>query len=688
VALVFLGVAVAGLGAKPAELSVGGFGFFENRVLGRNLASLLDEGSPQEVFDAGFIEDASLVLNSTLEEQGFFAAKVEAKWTGVDGQTGRAEIDAALSEPLPRPIAARRLRLRAMPGLRAVVTELRFDGLTVLSGEDAEPFFRPSAGLFTPARVRAWSPARAKRGASQLREALRALGFAEAEVEVAETNLDRATGEVSLVVSVREGPRWRVTGWRAGVEGGGEVEGGAPAFLVGEPWTRSLAQDAAQATRNLYHAKGYADVRVSWSAEPGEVGASGERKVVAVAKVEPGEAKSIGAVTIAGAGRTRMPTLERRLRVETGEPYDPQAIDAARRRLARLGVFRRVEAEGLDAGEPAVRDLRFEVVEEPAWQAAWTVGYGSYEQVRGAMEVSRGNLWGLAHRDRAELGQSMKATRGEYRYSVPTFFDDAVEGSARVFGLRREEPSFLRREYGASVEASRMLPLVEARGSAGLSYEVLRAEEVELGVLAGQATRTAVTALNLGLARDRRDNPLRPRAGLRWLIRSETALPELGGEARYERIELAWSGHRGLGEDRWAHVGLSHNLLIDSADQPAPLNKFFLPGGESSIRGYTEGDAAPRDGSGRLVGARSMWLANIEIEQVLTGRWTAVLFVDTLGVSAAAEDWPGKEVLASFGLGLRYQSPVGPLRLEYGRNVNPRPGDPAGTVHFSIGFPF
>jgi Outer membrane protein/protective antigen OMA87 len=680
--------AAGGLGAKPAELEVHGFGFFKDRELRQAVGMLLGDESRRETFDASFVEDAALVLNSELVEQGFFEAKVRATWTDTDGRSGGAEIDAELSRPLPRPLTVGKLRLEARPGRRAVVEEVRFEGLSVLTQEEAEAFFRPRAGLFTPDEVRAWSPERVRRAAAQLREALRARGHAEATVSVPDTSPDPATGEVRLTVRVNPGPLWRVTAWRAEVADEGELPGGAPRGLLGSPWTRTLEQDQAQALRSLYHEKGYADARVSWVAEPGVATANGERPVTAVAKVEPGRPWRIGAVRTEGAEKTRAKLMEERLRLEAGAPYDPQAIDAARLRLARLGVFRRVDVDGVAGTEPGEREVVFRVEEDASWQAAWTLGYGSYEQLRGSVELTRSNLWGLAHRDRVELGQSMKASRGEYRYTVPTLFDDTVEGSARVFGLRREEPSFTRLEYGAGVEAARELPWLGALGTTGLSYQVLRADDVELGAMAGEATETTVTAVNLGLTRDRRDNPIRPRRGQRWSLRTETALPELGSEVRYERLEAAWSWHRPLGGDeRWLHLGVSHGLLTNGGDE-VPVNKLFFPGGESSIRGYGEGEASPRDAGGRFVGARSVWLVNVEFEQTITGRWTAVIFSDTSGASMDAGDWPGREVLSSAGAGLRYQSPIGPIRLEYGWNLRRREMDPTGTLHFSIGFPF
>ncbi len=690
-----LGVAAAlagGLAAAdtPFELKVGGFGWLKNRELGQAVQLLLGDGAVRTTVDAGFVEDAALVLHSELAEAGFFAARVRVEWTGVDGRTGGAEIDAGLSRPLPRPLEVRSLRLTALPGVRAVVREVGFVGLTSLDEAEGRAFFRPDTGLFTPDRLRAFAPSRARRAADQLREALRARGRAEARVDVAVTGPDAATGDVSLNVTVHEGPLWRVTDWRADVLGGAAVPGGVPDGVVGTVWSRALAQDAAQALRRRYHGLGRAEARIDVTAEPGAaVTGSAERAVVAVARIEPGPAWTMGAVTFEGVVRTRPDVLAERVRLEPGAPFDPEAVEAARLRLARLGVFARLEAveEDPTAATDGERDVVFRVREDAAWQAAWTLGYGSYEQLRGTVELTRGNLGGRAHRDRLELAQSLKATRAEYRYTVPTLFADTVEASALAYGLRREEPSFQRVEYGAGVEASRDVPWIDARGTAGLAYAVLRANAVTLARSAGEQARTEVSALALSLVRDRRDNPIRPERGHRWSARSETALPALGGEASYERLELAASRHWDFAGERWIHAGVSSGLLA-GGDGEVPVNKLFFPGGESSIRGYLEGEATRRGPFGRFVGVRGFWLANLEFEQLVTGRWTAVLFIDALGTALEPGDWPGDEVLASIGPGLRYQSPIGPLRLEYGRNLNPRDGDPKGALHFSIGFPF
>ena len=88
------------------------------------------------------------------------------------------------------------------------------------------------------------------------------------------------------------------------------------------------------------------------------------------------------------------------------------------------------------------------------------------------------------------------------------------------------------------------------------------------------------------------------------------------------------------------------------------------------------------------MGAETYTLANVEFEQGLTPAWSIVFFFDALGQATSIDDWPVDESLYSAGLGIRWKSLIGPVRLEYGHNLNRREDDPAGTFHLSIGFPF
>jgi outer membrane translocation and assembly module TamA len=365
-------------------------------------------------------------------------------------------------------------------------------------------------------------------------------------------------------------------------------------------------------------------------------------------------------------------------------------LDDAQARLARLGVFRRIDREFTDAA-PGVRDALFRVTEGRLQEINLLAGYGSYEQFRAGLEWQHYNLWGRAHTNSVRLVQSIKSTTGDYRYTVPSLFGTTVDGSARLFGLRREELSFLREETGANLSLARAFPSLQANGTATYTLRRLRSTRSALATRRADRPQANVASFDLRLVRDRRDNPLTPRDGDRVFAQVDLASKALGGEVDYQQFQIGGSYHRPLGASRWLHVGLEHALVTTLGaddDRALPVNVRFFPGGDASIRGYRRGEAAPRSASGEFIGAKTYLLANVELEQALTGKLSLVLFADALGSAAQLADYPFEEKLFTLGLGLRFNTVIGPVRVEYGRNLDPRPRDPAGTLLISVGFPF
>jgi len=221
-------------------------------------------------------------------------------------------------------------------------------------------------------------------------------------------------------------------------------------------------------------------------------------------------------------------------------------------------------------------------------------------------------------------------------------------------------------------------------------YQVLDAADTEPGVEVAGLTNANAGTIIMELRHDRRDNPLYPRRGYKVFTNLELGSEYLGGNANYQRFEIATAYHLPLYAGARVNLGLAHGvvLTLGARAQDLPFNRRFFPGGENSIRGYQEGEASPRDALGQFVGAESFILGNVEFEQALTHSLSLVLFSDSLGTAREIADYPANEALFSAGGGLRWKTIVGPIRLEYGHNLNPRPGDPAGTLHFSMGFPF
>jgi outer membrane protein assembly factor BamA len=405
--------------------------------------------------------------------------------------------------------------------------------------------------------------------------------------------------------------------------------------------------------------------------------------------IVPGARVAIGRVRFEGGRRTRESVLSRRVEIVAGAPLNPLALERARHRISRLGSFDTVDLRYEPEGGP-VRDAVFSLQESPPYETSVLLGYGSYEQVRVGLEHRQMNVFGRAHQSRMQLVQSMKSTSADYTYSVPEIFGETLDGSARLFGLQRKEVAFLRQEYGLNLTLRRALARTGGDATVGYTFEALRNRRNSLSTRETDESQLNAASLNAGLSGDRRDNRLRPRQGYHWSTQVEAADPRLGGQTAYQRLELSGAYHTGWGGSRWFHVGLSHGVIatLGTDDRTLPVNKRFYPGGDNSIRGYQRGEAAPRGADGLFIGAKCYLLLNLELEQALTPNWSVVAFGDALGMATFLRDYPFEERLYSAGLGVRYQTLIGPLRLEYGRNLNPRAGDPPGTWQISMGYPF
>ena len=685
---------------ERARLEVSGIGFWANREMRATLERLLgEERGP--VLDGNAIEDAVFLLLSSLAETGFLAPTIRVTYADAGGQTKEAVFDSTLTTQLPRPLFASHVEFQVDRGLRSVVSHVEVvpaeGGVTGASGEtwrggmsDAEvrEFFLPREFGWGGESERAYSPARLRRAAGNLLDEFRIRGYPDAIVTAKAAPSARPSGEVEVIVSLLSGPRWEVA--TLAIEG---LEGTSVSFdpgpWMGVPWTSLWQQDVAEQIRRACYSSGYPDVQIGFERTIVS-DTDGRRTVGILARVNPGKAVRIGAIRFEGNVTTDEGVLRRRVRLTSGGPLNPLRVEQARERIGRLGVFSMVTAR-TEGGGAEERDLVFSVRELPRWEANLLAGYGSYEQLRGGLEWRQTNMFGRAHQGRLLLVQSIKSSRADYLYSVPELFGETVDGTARLFGLKREEEAFEREEYGANLALRRRFGRRGLEGRLGYTYQVLSNRDNELTTRTVDDAVVKVGSVDAGLTWERRDNPLRPRRGYRGYVQVEAASQGLGGEVDYQVIELGSSYHTSVGHGRWLHLGLSHGVITTLGadnDRELPVNKRFYPGGENSIRGFQKGQAAPRGADGRFVGAKSQLTFNFELEQALTTNFSLVGIFDAVGIATELADYPFRDRLYSAGIGLRYQTIVGPVRVEYGHNLNPRPDDPRGTLQIAVGFPF
>lgn len=673
---------------SPARYSVKGYGLLGSLRIKRIVQALGDESEEREVFGASFIEDSALVILSKVGQDGFLDAGVQATITREDGSVLEHEFRESGFEPLPRPMRAREVVFRVEPGIRYFFQSIQFENLHEIPPKEATGLFQVSGVLINSKKGRLYTPAGLQRGLRSLVESLRRLGYREATAVASSLEIDHGSGEVRIVIDVDEGRRTLIR--ESGVEMSSpvdpkpEVEPRVP--RPEEPYSSMWLQDAGLEIRRPLYQEGFADMTLSWRTEPVE-DTEADLLVDTVAEVETGSIIEVGAIHFEGLERTRLSTVTRRVRLQPGSLLNPFELEEARRRLRRLGAFDSVTIEQVPVSE-SIRDVVFTFEEGTELDVSLMLGYGSYEQIRVGVELNQRNVFGRAHRSRLKLVQSMKSTTADYTYSVPEVFGENIDGNLRFYGLRREEISFTRQEAGVSAGLRRFFDPIDTDLAISYNYEYLGSDDSELPPEETPEDAFAAT-IRFDATHDKRDNPLLPRSGYRLYGESETSSRYLGATVDYQRFLFSVSWHRTITEGVWLHLGLKHGVVIPfDSEEDFPVNKRFFPGGENSVRGFIQGEAAPRDADGVVIGAESSFVVNMELEVALANRLVLVGFFDSTFNAALIEDYPADEALYSVGLGVRYNTVVGPVRLEYGHNLNPRELDPSGTLHFSIGFPF
>ena len=670
---------------NEAKMSISGYGVIGDLDLKRLLKSLNVREKKRLSYDANDIEDAALILFSRVKQDGYLKPEMDATLTLTNGLQQKYHWRDTVEPPLPRPLQATRVEFKIHEGVLFHYRNVDLEGLHAVSRKEARGFFLERGVLLPLKSSKVFTTQKFRRGLASLLEVLERRGYENAEV--VETNVvqNERKGDVDVKVVVNEGPKSLLGTIR--IETYRSTNTTPQNVLIVKTnitFSKLWLQDFSQELRATNYHLGFPDTTV-------EVSRINERtndfhEFDIVAKVKIGEDVKLGSITFEGQKKTKLPMLRRRVRLHSGEPLDRIAVEQGRHRLSRLGVFDSVGMR-YDVVSPHLRNVRY-ILQEGKWiDVNLLFGIGSYELLRIGAEVEQYNLFGRAHRARLRVVQSFKSSSANFLYTMPEFVGEDVDVFVQGTYLHREEVSFTRKEYGGGMGAKTFFSNIESELVTRYNYEILNAADI----VANEGPRdAAVGAVILELKHDARDNPLNPRNGYKVFSGLELASEYFGGDVNYARFRVDASYHRPIIEGNWLHLNIDSGVIgtLHGAKEDLPFNKRFFPGGDNSVRGFQYGEAAPRNALGEVVGAETYTTGNVEFEQALTRKFSLVLFTDVIGFAHSVQDYPGNEVLLSAGGGFRWQTIIGPIRLEYGYNVIKRSADPVGTFQFSIGSPF
>ena len=407
--------------------------------------------------------------------------------------------------------------------------------------------------------------------------------------------------------------------------------------------------------------------------------------------VNPGMKAAFGDVTVTGTERMDPAFVQRQTGLTPGEEYDPDELELAQKRLDRLEVFR---AARLEAAESIGSDglLPYNLIVQELPGARFGLG-ATYSTIDGlgieAFHLWR-NLFGQAERLRldarvASIGFPIDTAQFDYffggTFTKPGVFTPDTDLVAAISAERTIYPTYTETSALGRVGLTHIFS-DQITFEGGTQFERNRFDD-DFG------TRDFATlGLYAGATLDFRDDKVDPTTG--WYLRGDL-------EPFYEfnygnvagRITVEGRTYFGFGEDDpFVLAGrVKAGALVGPSLAEIPPDKLFFAGGGGSVRGYAYKSIGVDDGFGNVTGGRYLLEASLEARAKVTESIGVVGFVD--GGYVAADTFPGlADLRIGAGVGLRYYTGLGPIRLDVAVPLNKKAGDPDYALYVGIGQAF
>ncbi|MEO8275465.1 MAG: BamA/TamA family outer membrane protein [Thermoanaerobaculia bacterium] len=595
-----------------------------------------------------------------------------------------------------------RLLFEVVPGPRFTLDELSFTGnasydsdrLRRLMSTSPRRFLLPRSGRLVDEELSA--------DLSNLRSFYLLEGFDHSQVGPA--RIDERGDRLEVVVPIVEGRRRIVT--ELTLEDmtpldAAKVREALP-LKSGGPFHRLLLERSADTVRALLEDKGYGAAIVSsdvvWS--PDDLQAKVTLRAFA------GEQWVVDRTLLRGLRKTKPKIVRRFLGIQPGDPVRRTAILDLQRQLYGLGIFSRVDvrvAPGSEGGE--ARELLVDLEEGRSRSISTGIGYDSETGARALLRLSQGNLFGRASSISLDLLGSRAEQHFRLIYRQPYIGPFRAELLGSIYDEHEDRPDFSVDRRGGQLVLGREFGhwSLQTIGSFRLVELDPGPEDVEIP---RDSLNARVASVTPTASYDRRDDPIDPTRGWNSTLQLEYAFPLLSADAHFLKLFSQATGYLPLGRfgvlAASARGGAIEPLSAglsprDALQSSVPAAELFYAGGRTTHRAYRRDelgirgdtlDVASSDGKPFPKGGGGLALLNLELRFPVAGPVGGTLFLDGGNVWSDYRDVNLDEFKWGAGLGVRYLSPVGPLRLEIGWKLHRESFEDPFVWFISLGNPF
>jgi outer membrane protein insertion porin family len=633
----------------------------------RELVPVFEEGT----VDPDLIEEGRKQILGYLQQKGYFDAMVMAE-----------EIDAPLDNAV-------QINYTIQPGMRHKILSVSIEGNQYFKTDEIRRRMKVREGeLLNPS---VFSSDALDADVRTIEAMYRNAGF---EGTVVRGDYREVNHGINVSIQIEEGQRVPVKA--VDITGNSAISDQelhqAIKLKPGDLYKPDDVEQARAAITQYYYARGYADVHVDRNVEHEE--AADSRSGVRVAfHITEGEPYKIGRIFIAGNTRTKDKIVSRNSRLYPDTPYNPEAILESQQRLYATGLFTRVDIVSLSEPRPGVRDLLIQVEDARPVLVTYGIGYQEWEHTRGTFEISHNNLFGLNRSLSLRLRGSSREALVQTTYREPRLFNHDLDGFISAFAEHTERPFYTANRVDASAQVlKRFSPVQNLLFTMG--YQIVNMADIlvnpHAAILPAERGVFHIARIGASYIRDRRNDPLNATSGYYYTTTFQVATHLLGSQLNFTSLYNLYSTYTPVPHGTFVTaVRVGWNHPYGGTESLPPTERYFA-GGSTTLRGFGLDQARPEGGN-------IMAIANFEYRTPLgflpIKNVGGALFYDTGNVFPTITQLQLSQFTNSVGFGLRYVTPLGPVRVDVGfnldRDINENGQLERGyAVFFTLGNPF
>ncbi|MBW2042382.1 MAG: outer membrane protein assembly factor BamA [Deltaproteobacteria bacterium] len=489
---------------------------------------------------------------------------------------------------------------------------------------------------------------------------------------------------IEVIFKISEGPRYTV----GTVTLSGDVEDKAAlkeklAITKKTYFSRKTVRKDVLALTDLYSDQGYANVEIF-----PKINENPETRVVAIDyRIRKGPLVSFEKILISGNRKTRDYVIRRELKVYEQERFSSTRLKRSVRNLYRLDYFEDVKVQTQKGTTEDQMVLKIDVTEKSTGSFSIGAGYSSEDDFFAMASVTQRNLFGRGQIVSLQANVGGRSDRYNLSFTEPWLFNIPLSGRVDLYRWIKDYDTYDKDATGGGLRLGYPLWTDYLRFTVGYAYEISNIEDIQedappsIKDFEGTNTQSTVSA------------------DLRWDSRNRIFNPTEGSEHRFTVEYAGFGGNiaftKYIGKTGWyfpifkGTVGFLHAKAGYVEENPGgrlpDWERFYL-GGISSLRGFKYRSVSPKNEDGIKIGGNKFIQFNAEYLVPLFPDMGifGVAFFDTGNAYNNDEDIELSNMRESAGLGFRWFSPVGPIRLEYGLILDRQEDESAGRWEFSM----